>query len=83
MKDRLEYKMSVLGTHHTPKLSFLLVLKQERTLDRTPTRRNATNTKTVVHMLKNRGSIWTDSHSHCFAQRSEKAYKYLTFGKFN
>ena len=52
MKDRREYKMSVLGTHHTPKLSFLLVLKQELTLDRTHTRHNATNTKTVVHMLK-------------------------------
>ena len=83
MKDRREYKMSVLGTHHTPKLSFLLVLKQELTLDRTHTRHNATNTKTVVHMLKNRGSIWTDSHSHCFARRSEKAYRYLTFGKFD
>ena len=31
--DRREYSMSVLGTHHTPKLSFLLDLKQELTLD--------------------------------------------------
>ena len=75
--------MSVLGTHHTPKLSFLLVLKQEPTLNRTHTRHNATNTKIVMHMLKNRGLIWTDSHSHCFARRSEKAYRHLTFGKFN
>ena len=75
--------MSVLGTHHTPKLNFLLVLKQEQTLDRTHTRYNATITKTVLRMLKNRGSIWTDSHSHCFARRSEKAYRYLTFGKFD
>ena len=52
MKNRRECKMSVLGTHHTPKHSFLLVLKQELTLDRTHTRHNATNTKTVVHMLK-------------------------------
>ena len=43
--------MSVLGTHHTPKLSFLLVLKQELTLDRTHTRHNVTNTKTVVHIV--------------------------------
>ena len=83
MKDRREYKMSVLGTHHTPKLSFLLVLKQELALDRTHTRHNETNTKTVVHLLRNRGSIWTDSHSHYFARRSEKAYGYLTFGKFD
>ena len=62
MEDRREYKMSVLGTHRTPKLSFLLVLKKELTLDRTHTLHIATNTKTVVHMLKNRGSIWTDSH---------------------
>ena len=52
MKDRREYSMSVLGTHHTPKLSFLLDLKQELTLNRTLTRHNATNTKTVLHMLK-------------------------------
>ena len=75
--------MSVLGTHHTPKLSFLLVLKQELTLDRTHSRLHATNTKTVVHMLKDRGSIWTDSHTHCFARCSVKAYRYLTFGKFD
>ena len=37
MKNRRECKMGVLGTHHTPKLSFLLVLKQELTLDRTHT----------------------------------------------
>ena len=75
--------MSVLGTHHTPKLDFLLVLKQELTLDRTHTRYNATNTKTVVRMLKNRGSIWTDSHCRCFARSSQNAYRYLTFGKFD
>ena len=52
MKTRRECKMSVLGTHHTPKLRFLLVLKQEPTLNRTHTRHYATNTKTVLHMLK-------------------------------
>ena len=47
--------MSVLGTHHTPKLRFLLVLKQEPNLDRTHTRHHATNIKTVVRMLKKTG----------------------------
>ena len=78
MKDRREYSMSVLGTHHTPKLSFLLDLKQELTLNRTHTRHNATNTKTVLPMLKNTGSIWTDSHCCCFARSSQNAYTYLT-----
>ena len=73
--------MSVLGTHHTPKLSFLLDLKQELTLNRTHTRPNATNTKTVLHMLKNRESIWTDSHCRGFARSSQNAYRYLTSGK--
>ena len=81
MKDRREYSMSVLGTHHTPKLSFLLDLKQELTLNRTLTRHNATNTKTVLHMLKNRGSIWTNSHYRCFARSSQNAYRYLTSGR--
>ena len=81
MKDRREYSMSVLGTHHTPKLSFLLDLKQELTLNRTHTRHNATNTKTVLPMLKNRGSIWTDSHCRCFARSSQNAYRYLTSGR--
>ena len=54
--------MSVLGTHHTPKLSFLLVLKQELTLDRTHTRHNATNTKTMVYMLKKIGDQFGLTH---------------------
>ena len=81
MKDRREYSMSVLGTHHTPKLSFLLDLKQELTLNRTHIRHNATSTKTVFPMLKNRGSIWTDSHCHCFTRSSPNVYSYLTSGK--
>ena len=36
-KDRRGYNLSVLGTHHTPKLSFLLVPKQELTLNLTHT----------------------------------------------
>ena len=32
-KDRRGYNLSVLCTHHTPKLSFLLVPKQELTLN--------------------------------------------------
>ena len=81
MKDRREYNMSVLGTHHTPKLSFLLVPKQEWTLSKTHIRPTKTNTKTVLHMLRNRGSIWTDSHCRCFARSSQNAYKYLTYRK--
>ena len=34
-KNRRGYVMSALGTHHTPKLSFLLVPKQKLTLNRT------------------------------------------------
>ena len=63
MKDRREYSMSVLGTHHTPKLSFLLDLKQELTLNRTHTRHNATNTKTVLHMLKKIGDQFGLTHT--------------------
>ena len=81
MKDRREYSMSVLGTHHTPKLSFLLDLKQELTLNRTHTQHNATNTKTVLPMLKNRESIWIDSLCRCFARSSHNAYRYLTSGR--
>ena len=68
--------MSVLSTHHTPKLNFLLVLKQELTLDKnTHTQHHATNTKTMVLMLKNNGSIWTNSHTQCFARCSMKELK--------
>ena len=38
-------------------------------------------TKTALHMLKNRGSIWTDSHCRCLARSSQSAYRYLTSGK--
>ena len=82
-KERRGYTTSVSGTHHTPKLNFLLVPNQEWTLNRTHTRHTETHTKTVLHMLRNRGSIWTDSHCCCFARSSQDAYRCLTFGKLS
>ena len=55
--------MSVLGTHHTPKLSFLLVPKQET--DSTPDIQQPNiltlNAMIVMNMLLKEGSKWTDS----------------------
>ena len=74
--------MTVSGTHHTPKLNFLLVPKQEWTLNRTHTHDILkSNTMPVMHMLISRRSNWTDSHCCFFDRGSQDAYKCLTFGK--
>ena len=64
-KTRVYYECFRHSSH--PKLNFLLVPKQEWTLNKTHTRHTDTHTKTVLHMLRSKGSIWTDSHCYYFA----------------
>ena len=75
--------MSVLGTHHSPKLSFLLVPKQET--DSKPDTQQPNiltlNTMIVMHMLPKEGSKWTDSQILPFYSNFRESIRLFDFRK--
>ena len=75
--------MSVSGTHHTPKLSFLLVLKQktDSTSDTQQPNILTLNAMTVMHMLLKEGSTWTDSQPLPFDSNFRGSIRSFDFRK--
>ena len=73
--------MSVLGTHHIPKLSFLLVLKQETDskLDTQEPNILKLNALIVMPMLPGEGSKWADSQILPFYSNFRGSIRLLTF----
>ena len=75
--------MSVLGTHHTPKLSFLLVIKQETDSKPDTQQPNILKLKAmiVMHMLPKEGSKWTDAQILPFYSNVKESIRLFDFRK--
>ena len=75
--------MSVLGNHHTPKLSFLLVPKQETNSTPDTQKPNilTLNAMIVMHMLLKEGSKWTNSQPLPFYSNFRGSIRSFDFRK--
>ena len=75
--------MSVLGTHHTPKLSFLLIPKKET--DSKPNTQQPKilklNAMIVMHMLPREGSKWTEAQILPFYLNIRESIRLFDFQK--
>ena len=75
--------MSVLGTHHTPKLSFLLIPKKET--DSKPDTQQPNilklNAMIVMHMLPREGSKWAEAQILPFYSNVRESIRLFDFQK--
>ena len=75
--------MSVLGTHHTPKLIFLLIPKQETDSKPDTQKPNILklNAMIVMHMLPREGSKWTEAQILPFYSNVRESIRLFDFQK--
>ena len=75
--------MSVLGTHHTPKLTFLLIPKQETNSKPDTQQPNILkiNGMIVMHMLPGEGSKWTEAQILPFYSNVRESIRLFDFQK--
>ena len=83
MWKRHGYDMSFLGPHHTPKLSFLLVPKQETNSKPDTQQPNILklNAMIMMHMLPKEESKWIDSQILPFYSNFRESIRLFDFRK--